>query len=479
MKHPLAVLVVIALIANFVSAQPPSTLWSNDYDHNDHADWFNHVQQTTDGGFIAVGTTMIPPFALEKLVYAVKTDSNGDTLWTKTYGNVRYYGGAAVRQIEGGYIITGSGSVSSQDFDDVILIKTDNDGNMEWLRSYGGQYNDAGGDVIEAPDNGFLVVGYEDVNSLNNENLYVIRTNANGDTLWTRTYGYGVGKEIITTSDGYYVIIGENVSQSPYVIRLLKINASGDTLWTQTYSNGFSVASSFQQTNDDGYIILGQRSATGGGDYWPWLIKTAANGDTLWTKLYNWPGFHLAGGTEELRQTTDGGYVFVGYQNTIYLPPSLRIIKTDANGDTLWTGVYGGDTGATGSSIIEIAENNFIVAGKHPSGDISDGYLLRLGESPQSVTPQKATIVTFFTCAISPNPFNATTAISYQLPVTANVNLTIYDISGRQVIQLVNGWREAGDHEVTFDGVSLPSGIYLAKLTAGKYQASQKMVLLK
>ena len=78
-----------------------------------------------------------------------------------------------------------------------------------------------------------------------------------------------------------------------------------------------------------------------------------------------------------------------------------------------------------------------------------------------------------------PNPFNPTTVLSYQLPVAGLVNLAVYDVSGRQVARLVNGWRDAGSHEVTFDGSNLASGIYVYRLTADNFTASGKMVLMK
>jgi len=78
-----------------------------------------------------------------------------------------------------------------------------------------------------------------------------------------------------------------------------------------------------------------------------------------------------------------------------------------------------------------------------------------------------------------PNPFNPNTTISFTLPNAGTVKLSIYDVSGRQVAELINGWRDAGMHQVTFDGSGLPSGVYIYRLTAGEYTASGKMVLLK
>ncbi|RJP79703.1 MAG: T9SS C-terminal target domain-containing protein [Candidatus Zixiibacteriota bacterium] len=78
-----------------------------------------------------------------------------------------------------------------------------------------------------------------------------------------------------------------------------------------------------------------------------------------------------------------------------------------------------------------------------------------------------------------PNPFNPATAISYRLPDPGYVSLRVYDTAGREVAALVDGWRDAGSHEVTFDGSGLASGVYLYRITAGSHHASGKIVLLK
>jgi hypothetical protein len=78
-----------------------------------------------------------------------------------------------------------------------------------------------------------------------------------------------------------------------------------------------------------------------------------------------------------------------------------------------------------------------------------------------------------------PNPFNPKTVLSFELRDASFVKLAIYDISGRQVAELINGWRDAGSHDVTFDASRLSSGIYLYHLTAGEFQAGGKMVLVK
>ncbi len=85
----------------------------------------------------------------------------------------------------------------------------------------------------------------------------------------------------------------------------------------------------------------------------------------------------------------------------------------------------------------------------------------------------------YYLAAPYPNPFNPTTAISYQLPANSYVNLAVYDLSGQQVAELVNGTRDAGVYEVTFDASELTSGVYIYRLTADNFNATGKMVLMK
>jgi hypothetical protein len=104
---------------------------------------------------------------------------------------------------------------------------------------------------------------------------------------------------------------------------------------------------------------------------------------------------------------------------------------------------------------------------------------IKYGQSVQSVNFTPVNSPPSFQYKASPNPFNPSTTINYQLPAAGHVNLQVYDTAGRLVTTLADGWRESGNHQVTFDGSHLPSGLYLYRLTAGANSASGKMVLLK
>ena len=129
-----------------------------------------------------------------------------------------------------------------------------------------------------------------------------------------------------------------------FLILILSITYSiaqaPDTLWTRIYNGGvYSVGRSVCQTTDGGYIIAGLTVLTGVGHI-VYLIKTDEDGDTLWTRTFG------GGGTDEamaVQQTIDGGYIIVGYTNTIGSGNyDILLIKTDGFGNELWTKTFGG-----------------------------------------------------------------------------------------------------------------------------------------
>jgi len=110
------------------------------------------------------------------------------------------------------------------------------------------------------------------------------------------------------------------------------------------------------------------------------------------------------------------------------------------------------------------------VSGWSTSGESFDAWTV---QTPEEIP------TTFAVVGVYPNPFNPTTTFSYQLPEAATVTLSVYDLSGRLVTTLADGYRTAGSHDVTFDGSGLASGVYLYRLEAGSYTASGKMVMMK
>jgi len=340
------------------------------------------VQQTTDGGYIVVGGTYSDTLYD---IYLIKTDENGVTLWTKTYdGGGNDFGYSVQQTADGGYIITGNITLDTINNSDVSLIKTDEYGDTLWTRTYGGVGFDCGKSVQQTIDEGYIVTGITDLLIRNGREIYLIKTDVNGDTLWTKTYGgeySDSGYSVQQTTDGGYIITGSiGISEYSSDLYLIKTDGNGDTLWTKTYGeNYWSGGHSVQQTTDGGYIITGADGTSTHMNLY--LIKTDGNGDTLWTKthsVYNWTNGWSG------QQTADGGYIITGYTYSFDYDRDVFLIKTDGNGDTLWTRIctYGDNSWDFGYSVQQTTDEGYIVTGITESfGMGTDIYLIKTDEN--------------------------------------------------------------------------------------------------
>jgi hypothetical protein len=108
-----------------------------------------------------------------------------------------------------------------------------------------------------------------------------------------------------------------------------------------------------------------------------------------------------------------------------------------------------------------------------------DAFLLRTGPDGNPVDDHFIVPPSAFTLSAFPNPFNPTTKIRFSVVQTGRVTLSIFDLQGRQVEALLNNTLEAGQHDITFDGAALPSGVYFARVTTPYYSQTEKLLLLK
>jgi hypothetical protein len=486
------------------------------------ADQGHSVQQTTDGGYIIAGQANFDQILQNSDVYLIKTDSLGDTLWTKTYrrttvGDSLNNSGYSVQQTvpDEGYIIVGfTYSSSSGSFIDVYLIKTDSLGDTLWTKTYGGTDIDAGRSVRQTLDGGYIIAGATRSFGAGDSDVYLVKTDSLGEILWTRAFvdssgddgGYSVQQ---TIPDGGYIITGStNIGGSNwYDVYLIKTDPSGDTLWTRTFGgSGFDQGRSVHQTSDGGYIIAGcQNCITSSADVY--LIKTDSLGDTLWTRTYG--GTDIDNG-RSVQETQDGGYIITGRTSSFgagFL--DVYLIKTDSLGNTLWTRTFGGsdwDEGYSVQSASGGSDAGYVITGLTYSfgAGLRDVYLIKtdvngmVGIEEGDNEKFKIKNDKFQLLQNQPNPFHKLTAISYQIPSSNpasripsaspsgghHVSLSIYDITGRLVETLVNQVQESGVYQVEWEGKGQSSGVYFYRLTVGsihelpQHTATRKLILL-
>ncbi len=259
-----------------VDPEDPST-WEKTFG-GPESDSGASVARTTDGGYVVAGWTW--SFGAGELdVYLVRTDAAGNKLWERTFGGPQSDLGASVAQTtDGGYIVVGStGSFGAGDSDDVYLIKTDADGNVDpedpstWEKTFGGLERDSGASVAQTTDGGYIVVGTTSSFGAGGSDVYLIKTDADGNvdpddpSTWEKTFGgpeWDTGASVAETTDGGYIVAGSTGPPGgPEVIDLVLVRTDwqGNRTWERT-SGGVGHGRSVAQTTDGGYVVAGNSS---------------------------------------------------------------------------------------------------------------------------------------------------------------------------------------------------------------------------
>jgi len=307
-------------------------IWAKTYRGTD-IDYAFSVQQTSDGGYIVAGWTR--SFGAYD-IFLIKTDANGNIIWAKTYGEEDDDLAYSVQQTsDGGYIVAGGTRSFGAGWDDIFLIKTDANGNVQWAKTYGGTYSDEAFSVQQTSDGGYIVAGSTLSFGAGWDDIFLIKTDANGNIQWAKTYGGTYSDKAFSvqqTSDGGYIVAGRTGSLPYYDIFLIKTDANGNIIWAKTYGGiDDDRAFSVQQTSDGGYIVAGETGSFGAGAVDIFLIKTDANGNVQWAKTYGGTGDDLA---YSVQQTSDGGYIVAGATGSFGEGwGDFFLIKTDANGN--------------------------------------------------------------------------------------------------------------------------------------------------
>ena len=426
---------------------------------------------------------------LNLFTYAI-VQAQVDTLWTKTFGGgYNDYGNSVQQTTDGGYITVGYTSSYGAGGPDGWMIKTNASGDTLWTKTFGGNVEDWIWSVQQTTDWGYIMVGGTSSFGAGSSDGWLIKTNASGDTLWTKTFGGGdndYDNSVRQTTDEGYILVGvtESFGAGNSDIWLIKTNASGDTLWTKTFGGDDNdYGNSVQQTTDEGYIIVGVTESFGAGNSDIWLIKTNASGDTLWTKTFG--GISLDRGYS-VQQITDGGYILVGTTPAFgagYYNDAIWLIKTDVYGDTLWTKTFGGSDYDWGRSVQQMTDRGYIIVGCTYSfgAGYSDVWLIKTTPDANIIEQYDDIIPFDYSLRQNyPNPFNPVTQVTYSLPQSNHVTLTIHDLLGKEVQTLVNEYQTVGSYSVNFDASDLSSGIYFYQLKVGNnFIATKKMILTR
>lgn len=511
-----------------IHAQAPSLQWQDAFGGSDF-DSFKAVVQTSDGGYIATGHTVsnngeITSNHGEYDMLLVKYNATGTIQWKKTLGGSKSDEGYAIRQTsDNGYII--SGCTNSTDGDaavthsgegDYWIVKTDESGNIQWQKSYGGNNFDISYDVIQTSDGGYIVIG--EAHSSDGDvltggylgnNIWVLKLDVSGNIQWKRAYGGNNddrGFTIVETPDGGFIFSSATNSCGQEVIGLhdpynctgsftntdfwiVKINQIGDILWKNCMgTNGTDgptpSTNSMALTSDGGVIVCGFENPSWTGYYQGddfKVYKLSSLGTIEWEKKY---GGNYTDRARGVIQTSDGGYAITGYTNSNngdvtgnhsdYVGPGygsdIWLAKTNSSGTIQWKKCFGGNSSEESNSLQQTTDNGFIIAGStwsNNNGNVGinngskDAWIIKL--SPATLATETFEKRTF---AIYPNPAQSEIFIDTEETISS---YTIYDSLGRLI--------KTGSGGLRVNISDLNSGIYIYEcITSNQTKTTLKFV---
>jgi hypothetical protein len=266
------------------------SIWLQTYPLTDHEEMTSSVKQTSDSGFILCGTSNNWSSSDRHIgkISLVKVDRNGIFKWRKLFGETGMSDGNYIDvTADTGYIICGMKDILGED-EDVWLIKTDTGGNLQWERNYGGTNSlEAGACVKKTSDGGYIFCGliYDSFVPLPGDgDVYLVKTKANGDILWSKILGgtdTDFGSSVYCIDNSGYIVCGATRSfgAGDYDVYLIRTDLDGDTLWTRTFGGQYDdYGRSVMGTSDGGFVICGTTQSFGHGGEDVYLIKTDENG---------------------------------------------------------------------------------------------------------------------------------------------------------------------------------------------------------
>jgi hypothetical protein len=341
-------------LSGLESSEPPEIEWNQTYGGAGD-DCARSVVQTAEGGYALAGFTNSYGAGGYDF-WLVKTDANGNAEWNKTYGGASDdWAWPLVQTVDGGYALAGHTIRSYDPYDsDFWLVKTDSEGNMQWNKTYGGAGEDYAYSLIQTHDEGYALAG-----------SVLVKTDSSGNMQWNRTYEGSVAWSVMQKSDEGYVMAGYTFGSGSADFWLVKTDAFGNIQWEKAYGGAnWDRLCSAIETSDGGYALIGYNASTSdpaSSEYWDaLLIKTDSGGNQKWNKTYS---FLSCNAGFSIIQTYDGGYTIAGYSfwRSEWVV-GLLLFKTDSSGNLEWNITYAETWESVGWGLVQTADGGCAVA---------------------------------------------------------------------------------------------------------------------
>ena len=300
-------------------------------------------------------------------------------LFNNTFVDASYdYGRSLIQTNDGNYLIVGNMSILGDNYSNALLVKIDHTGEQKWKRDFTFSSTDRLNMVKELADGSLIMAGFTMSATDYSKDVLVIKTDAQGNVEWQRSYGDAqdeTANSIDISNGGGFIITGEviNANTGFGLCHLMKIDDEGELSWSNTFGgsqndNGFSVTS----TNDGGFAITGVTRSLGDNDGDAWLIKVSDSGAIQWERTYGGEDTEFG---RAIQQTVDGGYIIIGQTESFGAGSSdAYLLKTDSEGNEMWSQTFGGQGTDQGRYVVESADQGYLISGYTDSFGASGGF---------------------------------------------------------------------------------------------------------
>jgi hypothetical protein len=363
----------------------PGFIWEGTYGGSNW-EWCRDVTEVSTGGFAMTGFTDSSGSTNGGQLWLVGINEDGTELWNRTFTDEVSSGHSLVECSSGGFAIGGALTFLSPLHQEMLFVRTDAEGNHLWNRTYCGLESASCFDMIECSDGGFALLGWE--KNGDNFDFILLRIDEDGNPLWNQTYGFD-GKEypgldgLAQSSDGSFVMAGNTLSfNSDSQAYIVKSDSNGNMLWNRTLGEpGWETATSSLAVGSD-IQILAHRVDPNQQISTPWVIRINADGAIIWERTYE--GASFMGLAESMIQCSNGGFALAGYGgNPTTMVGGAWLLRIDDNGNLLWDQIYDRTDRDEIHAIIECSDGGFAMAGQTEvdwsEGDF-DFWLLRVAD---------------------------------------------------------------------------------------------------
>ncbi|MEO8088117.1 MAG: T9SS type A sorting domain-containing protein [Bacteroidota bacterium] len=458
--------------------------------------WGMQARKTLDSGVVMAGYSHHSGGPDD--IYTVKTDANGDTIWTRSYGSLSGRCYAIDQTSDSGFILTGYLNDLSFGAYVTYLLKIKVNGDIDWIKGYYIYYNAIGYSVEQTIDGGYLLAGeFDTTGGLGR--AFIIKTDDHGNISWNKEFSCGQSNHhnrAFQSSDGNYVLSGTH----DLGIFVIKLDTSSTVLWGKIYATGSINPTLFdvRETFNGGYIVFGNSI----------LTKTDSIGNSVWVKTYDTS-------LRSPEMTLDSGFIFIG--------PAMGLVNTDSTGNINWAKYYnysapypeitsvfqsGGDFFLFGSIFPFVNTGEYILTKTDPVGGNCNENNMSVNVTSStiqvtnaSVVQQAQAIVVTFpiltesrfsyiynecssvavpkieTTLLNINSISIARSLELHFSIThsANLLITLYDIIGRVLFQQ-QVIATPGINSKEIEVGELVQGVYVVAITGSGDHASTKVV---